>query len=260
MARVTHVKKAQQRYHTKPVIDPATGEQKKVPVMNSRGEQKTTKGGRPVWLRLTERDLTRPKPLLRCTYCGEDIQLGTPYKWIEPHGRGQMNRHEGCPTWQPWEYSNSLSARIQQIQAGDPDSPESLEDLQSWLADKAQEIRDLAEEKREAATNIEEGFGHATYQSDELNDIAEQLDSWADEVESTELPDFPEPEDEDCPTCGGHGTVDGEDEEGNEVEVDCDECGGEGTIQAEEPSEEQLDEWREAAVEAARSVLDESPV
>lgn len=43
MPRVTHVKRAQQRYATKPVIDPATGEQKVTPVMNTRtGEQKRT--------------------------------------------------------------------------------------------------------------------------------------------------------------------------------------------------------------------------
>lgn len=261
MARVTYVKRAQQRYATKPVIDPATGEQKRVPVMNPRtGEQKTTKSGRPVWFSITERDLEHPRPLLKCGACGKDIELGTPYKWIQPHGRGQMNRHADCPTWNVWEYSNSLSARIAQIQDGDPDSPDSPEDIQSWLADKAQEIRDLAEEKREAATNIEEGFQHATYQSDELNDIAEQLDSWADEVEQADIPELPEPEEEDCEDCGGTGTVEGEDEEGNEAEVDCDTCGGSSQVTPDEPSDEQMDEWREAAIQAAREALDNCPV
>jgi hypothetical protein len=260
MARVTHVKRAQQRYRTKPVLD-ENGEQKQTPVMNSRGEQKTTKGGRPVFFRITERDLEHPLPLLRCDHCGKDIELGTPYKWIQPHGRGQMSRHAGCPTWNVWEYSNSLSARIAQIQAGDPDSPESPEDITSWLEEKAGEIRELAEEKRESASNIEDGFGHATYQSDELNDIAEQLDSWADEVEQAEVPDFPEPEDEDCEECGGSGSIELPEDADPELDSDvCPECGGGGQVTADEPTEEQLDEWREAAIEAAREALDNCPV
>ena len=114
MARVTHVKRAQQRYQTKPVIDPATGEQKKTPVMNSRGEQKTTKGGRPVFFRVTERDLDHPLPLLKCDYSScqhesREIQIGQPYKWIQPHGRRQMNRHADCPTWNVWENHDPLS-------------------------------------------------------------------------------------------------------------------------------------------------------
>lgn len=258
MARVTHVKRAQQRYHTKPIIDPATGEQKQVPVMNSRGEQKTTKGGRPVFLRLTERDLDRPKPLFRCDFCKEEIALGTPYKWIEPHGRGMMTRHEGCPTWQVWEYSNSLSARISQIQADGPDAAEFEDEdgIKGWLEAKAQEIRDLAEEKREAATNIEEGFQHATYQSDELNETADQLDSWADEVEQADIPELPEPEDEECTECGGTGGLD----DGDGGSETCDECGGSGQVTPETLSEEQLDEWRENAVSAAQDALDNCPL
>lgn len=259
MASVTHVKRAQQRYATKPVLD-ENGEQKKVPVMNSRGEQKTTKGGRPVFFRLTERDLDRPRPLLRCDSCGKDIEIGTPYKWIQPHGRSQMSRHADCPTWQQWEYSSSLSARIAQIQHGEPDGPDTPEEITQWLEEKAQEIRDLAEEKRESATNIEEGFGHPTYQSEELNEIADQLDSWADEIEQTDIPELPEPEDEDCEECGGSGETEGEDTEDEDADNTCPTCGGSGQVEGDELSEEQLDEWRATAIEAATSALDESPV
>ena len=261
MARVTVVKKAQQRYHTKPVIDLATGEQKKVPVMNSRGEQKTTKRGAPVFLRITEKDLSRPKPLLRCDYSGcahesREIALGTSYKWIEPHGRGMMARHIDCPTWQVWEYSSSLSARIAQIQDGDPDPAEfdDADGLKGWLESKAEEIRGLAEEKRESASNIEEGFGHETEQSTELNDIADQLDGWADEVEQADIPEAPEPEEEDCPECGGTGTVKPEDGDDN-----CEACDGAGTQTPEEPSEEAMDTWKDEAIAAAREALDNAP-
>lgn len=202
MPRVNHVKRAQQRYATKPVIDPATGEQKRTPMMNSRtGEQKVTKSGRPVFLRITERDLDSPKPMPRCDYpqCAHEdreIAVGSPYKWIQPSGGAMRSRHADCPSWNVWEYSSSLSARIAEIQHGTADSIESVEDAEAWAADKAQEIRDLAEEKRESAQNMEEGFGHETSQSQELNETADQLEEWADEVENVDLPDEPEDEDE----------------------------------------------------------------
>jgi hypothetical protein len=255
MPRVTHVKKAQQRYETKPVIDPATGEQKIVPVMNSRtGEQKVTKRGRPVFLRVTERDLERPLPMPNCDYpdCKHEtreIKVGEPYKWIEPSGQRVRNRHADCPSWNVWEYSSSLSARIAQIQNDDPEG-DSPEDFQSWAAEKAEEIRGLAEEKRESASNIEDGFGHATYQSDELNETADSLEQWADDVENVEVPDLPEPEEQDCDDCHGSGVNGGE---------ECPTCSGTGTVTPEDPTEEQMADWEQEAIEAVRNVLDEAP-
>ena len=237
MPRVQHVKRAQQRYETKPVIDPATGEQKITPVMNTlTGEQKLTKHGRPVVLRVTERDLERPLPMPTCDYarCKQEIAIGTPYKWIEPSGQRVRNRHESCPTWNVWEYSSSLSARIAQIQSEQPYDFESLEDAQQWASDKAQEIRDLAEEKRESASNIEEGFGHATYQSDELNETADSLESWADEIESVDLPEFPE------------------DEEKSEEDTE--------EADDEEAAAELLLEWQEEVRSALENVMGECPV
>lgn len=263
MPRVTQVKRAQQRYATKPVIDPATGQQKVVPVINQRtGEQKVTKSGRPVVLRITERDLERPLPMPQCDYSGckhetREIKVGESYKWIEPSGQRVRNRHADCPTWQVWEYSSSLSARIAQIQHDAPGEFGSVEDAQSWAESKAGEIRELAEEKRESASNIEDGFGHPTYQSEELNDTADQLESWADELESTEIPDYPEAEEQDCDECEGTGEVDAE--EGDEQET-CSACAGTGQVTPDDPTEEQVEEWAEAARDALQTVLDESPV
>lgn len=240
MPRVNHVQRAQQRYATKPVIDPATGVQKVTPMTSSRtGEQKLTKGGRPVVLRITERDLERPLPMPKCDYAGcahptREIAVGAPYKWIEPSGQRIRNRHADCPTWNVWEYSSSLSARISQIQEegglGDFDT---VEEAQQWASDKAQEIRDLAEEKRESASNIEEGFGHSTSQSDELNDIADSLDGWADDVEGVDLPELEE-----------------DDEDADEDEDDSEE----------EQAEMKIEEWKDAVREALENVMNECPV
>lgn len=240
MPRVNHVKRAQQRYATKPVIDPETGVQKVTPMINSRtGEQKVTKHGRPVVLRITERDLERPLPMPKCDYAGckhetREIAVGTSYKWIEPSGSPVRNRHADCPTWNVWEYSSSLSARIAEIQNEGPrEDFESLEDAKSWASDKAQEIRDLAEEKRESSQNIVDGFGHETEQSSELEQIADDLDQWADELEDADLPEFP-----------------GEDEDDDEESDEDDD---------EESDEDQIAEWQEQVYSALDDILNSSP-
>lgn len=261
MPRVTHVKKAQQRYATKPVMDEATGQQKQVPMMKAgTGEQKVTKGGRPVFLKITERDLERPLLMPHCdapACTDREIKVGMSYKWIEPSGQRVRNRHAACPTWNVWDYSSSLSARIAQIQDGGPDDFESVEDAQAWAQDKAQEIRDLAEEKAQSASNMEEGFGHETEQSAELAETAEQLESWADDLEGTDLPEYPEAEEDECEECSGTGHVSIEEDGGDDT---CAECEGSGKHTPEEPTEEQVSEWRDAVQEALQSALDECPV
>lgn len=268
MPRVTHVKRAQQRYGTRPVIDPATGEQKRTPMINKRtGEQKVSKSGRPVFLRITERDLTKPKPLLKCDHCHKDIEIGTPYKWIKPksgpYGGRQLNRHAACPSWNVWDYSSSLDARIAQIQDAfqtDMNGVESPDDVRDALSAAADSIRELAEEKREAASNIEDGFGHETYQSEELNQLGDDLEAWADDIENTEVPDQ---EDHQCDECDGTGEVqcevcDGTGDDDGEVctectggQTECDNCGGDADWIDKEA-------WREA-VEAEVGIVEEQP-
>jgi hypothetical protein len=270
MARVTHVAKAQQRYGTKPVIDPETGKPKRTPVMKGDGTQKTTREkagrpGRPVYMTVTERDLNDPKPLYTCDSCREPIEIGTPYKHMSPksgpYGGRKLTRHEGCPTWQVWEYSNSWSARIAQATSTfDVTNAETVEEVQEALDDVAAAIKELAEESRETASNIEEGFGHATQQSEDAESRADELDGWAEEIETVDIPDLPEPEEDDCEQCEGTGTVEVE-IDGSDVpnEEDCEECGGTGQVTPDEPTEEQMDEWRENVIDAC-SIVDESPV
>lgn len=266
MPRVTQVKRAQQRYATKPVIDPATGEQKVVPVINQRtGEQKVTKHGRPVVLRVTERDLEQPLPMPKCDYpdCKHEtreIKVGEPYKWIEPSGQRVRNRHADCPSWRVWEYSSSLSARIAQIQDDGPEDFETAEDATSWAEAKAQEIRDLAEEKRESAQNIVEGFGHETYQSEELEQTADDLEQWADDLEGVDIPDLPETEEQACETCDGTGELEagGDGIDSDETQT-CEDCEGTGQVEG-ETAEEAIEAWRDEVREALESALDESPV
>lgn len=291
MARTTHVKKAQPRYRTVPVIDPETGQQKKTPVMKrvkdrETGEityvQKMTRSkpgrpGRPVFMRVTVVDKTQPKPLYTCDHCRKPIEIGTPYKHISPksgpYGGRKLTRHESCPQWKVWEYSSSWSARIAQATDGfsvsQASSPEEVQDILNGVAES---IKELADESRTTAQSMEEGFGHPTSKSEEAEQRGSDLDEWADEIEGVTIPDLPEPEERWYVRGANGGEVGMEDgydseeeaqaeldaliEAGERVEAD----GAEVVADTpEDPSEEQLEDWR-SEVEDACSIVYESPV
>ena len=194
MPKINHVKKAQQRFAMTPKLD-ADGSPIRVPVMRPDGTQKTTKRGKPVFRTPSVRDTSQPLPMPTCDFCRRTIEVGSSYKYVDLMSRGTRFRHSECPNWHPWELSGSLSARIAQIQyeaVVEIDESMDVDDIVGETSGVADEIRALAEEKREAAQNIEDGFGHPTYQSDELNEIADRLESWADEVEYIPFEDKPE--------------------------------------------------------------------
>jgi hypothetical protein len=287
MARVTHVKKAQQRYETVPVIDEATGEPKRTQVMKG-GEPKMTRAktgrpARPVFMTVTVQDKTKPLPNYTCDFCHQEIEVGTPYKHITPksgpYGGRKRTRHEGCPSWNVWEYSNSWSARIAQATADfDVSEVDDPEQVQEGLDDVAAAIKELAEESRETAGNIEDGFGHPTSQSEEAEQRADDLDGWADEISGVDIPELPEPEPRWFITNGDGVASDLFEEDGYDSEMDAqqaldsqredDQPGSSDEpddgfeveeITPEEPSEEQLNDWR-SEVEDACSIVFESPV
>lgn len=256
MPRITHVARAQQRFETKPVLN-ENGEQIMKAVFTAEGVAKVTKSGRQVFMSRTVRDLAKPLPPLVCTACQQDILPGTPYKHMSPksgpYGGNQLSRHEGCPDWQPWDYSNSLSARLAKI-AYDFNlslpNCEFTDDVQDALNSAAEAVREIAQEKEDSAQNMEDGFQHETEQSQTLREIVESLNTWADEIDGADIPEFPEPEDTDCEDCGREGTVD---------EKDCETCDGTGQITPEEPTEEQIEDWH-SELSDTLTVVEEVPV
>lgn len=193
MARVTVVKKAQQRYETVPVLND-DGSAKTIPVLRRDGSQKTAKGGRPVFRTVTVADKTKPLPPHKCEKCGKTIEVGMSYRWIKPksgpYGGRKRYRCLSCPSWRPSETtSSSALASIYGAQEAAEDAlnawdGESLDDIEGLLSELADGIREGGEAWRESAQNIEDGFGHPTSQSEELTDRADQIDSSADDVES----------------------------------------------------------------------------
>jgi hypothetical protein len=208
MARIHNVAHARKRY----ARERAEGEP--TPVMRGDGTQKTTKRGKPI----VRRQFTisgEPLPNHTCDRCGTEIRPldkdtgypGDPYKWIKPksgpYGGRMRVRCGTCPAWHVWEYSSSTGAQIARIgyEYGLAlPGAESADEVRDALSQAAEEIRELAQEKEEGADNIESGFGHATSTSDDLRQVASDLESWADEVEGADVPEYPE-HDDDCEEC-----------------------------------------------------------
>lgn len=255
MPRVTYVKSARQRYATVKVLN-EDGTPKRVPMTKRDGTQIVTKRG-PKFLTLTEQDRTKPKPNLRCdfpgcTIDGGEIKPGTAYKWIKPksgpYGGRQRSRHAAHPNWNVWEYSDSLDARLQQI-AYDATSGsgdwESSDDVQNALDDLASQVEELGTEWAEKADNVEEGFGHSTYVSDELREKAEGLESWAEDIRNADIPDAPEVDDFTY------------DEEGEEVEDPSDLDNSDRYDSEGQSYEDALSAWQDEAVQAVESAMEQ---
>lgn len=263
MPQIIHVKKARQRYAMKPVLD-ADGQ----PVVVETN--KKARSGRPVLRHVTEVD--KDKPITdKCDYpgCPEKDKIivpGTPMKVIkikQQFGGITRRRHESCPAWKPHEYSNSLSARISQLQDEaiiDSSGWETEEDAKEAASTIADSIRELAEEKQESLDNMPEGLQQGDT-GQQLEEAVSGLNDWADEVENAidNADDFPEGT---CANCKGEQIE--HEEHTDECDEDCDgteecmECQGSG--EGEAVDEQELDDWRASAEGALQEALDNCPV
>ena len=80
------------------------------------------------------------------------------------------------------------------------DTADAEENLKGIAEEFAENIGEAAESYAESAQNIEDGFGHETYQSEELREKSEAIKSWADDVSSYDTTAYEE--DLDCDECG----------------------------------------------------------
>lgn len=160
-----------------------------------------------------------------------EIKPGDPYQKASGRRDGGFYtrvRCGKCPTWQPWDLSDSLSNRLAEIVHNYEQAilnVTTVEEFEGALEEAHDAVTEIAEEKRESAQNIEGGFQHETEQSQELSQAAEDLDSWADQIDSakSEIPEMPEPD-------------------------------GDGEL-----TDEQVEAWREEAI-GAITVMDDSPL
>lgn len=129
-----------------------------------------------------------------CGRCGETIGVGESYLWWK-FKRGGLHRRchraECRPRYSEYGTTSPHLSGIYSAQERFSDaimnvehSADGVEEVASLLETFAQDIREVAEGYTESADNMVEGFGHETYQSEEIREKAEALEGWADEVES----------------------------------------------------------------------------
>lgn len=145
-----------------------------------------------------------------CESCARPIDVGEGYRWIQARYGPKRSRHLTCPIWRPSEMTSNdkladLYAAVEQIEDALAEwEGDDLDSLRDVLNEAAENVRDVAERYRESASNIEDGFGHATSTSDEMNEMGDEVEAWADTLESClesvdDRPDDDDLADEDDP-------------------------------------------------------------
>jgi hypothetical protein len=129
-----------------------------------------------------------------CYKCGTPIKAGDPYKWWKFGGaagsRGpggpKIKRCGPCPS--PKQSELTRSPFRSTLYAAQEDyyatNWETAEDAADALRNYAEAVRGCAEIRTEAADNIVSGFGHETYVSENLRDEGQEVEGWADDIES----------------------------------------------------------------------------
>lgn len=143
-----------------------------------------------------------------CDACHLPILAGQAYKYFQPRFGPAHKRHTACPHWKPSQMvSNEKLSALYAAQEAAEDainnwnpSPQDkhldTSELDAILSDAAQDFREVAEMYQESASNIEDGFGHSTSMSEEMTEKAEEIESFADNLESAVFDDPPEKEDD----------------------------------------------------------------
>lgn len=137
-----------------------------------------------------------------CSHAERTIAVGESYKHfsIRSHkgARGfKKVYHRDCSVPRSHTTTSSQLGTIYDAQdsgeqaiaalEADPENPESLREIASQVAEG---IREAGEMYGESSDNIESGFGHSTYVSDELREKADGCENWADEVENLDFEEY----------------------------------------------------------------------
>jgi hypothetical protein len=142
------------------------------------------------------------KPAGTCGSCGDELGVGSSYRWIKSRfGPRQVRCMKPECAFKPWEtITNEKTSALVMAQCTVGDSiasAESLDDIKSALSDFADAVREVKDMYEESAENIRSGFDHDTYQSEEFDSNAQELDAFADDCESWDSGEDEPTEDDD---------------------------------------------------------------
>ena len=130
------------------------------------------------------------KTVRSCRICNKIVQVGEPYKSIgKREGRNFYTlyfcyRCEPRPSHQlsgrSSDYARMMEAYEDSVGRDDLDHSGLSEALETLST----EASSMAEELTEGADNIEDGFGHSTTQSEVMRETGDELEGWANDLDS----------------------------------------------------------------------------
>jgi len=133
----------------------------------------------------------------KCGNCGKPIEVGDSYVWHQfKFGSKRVRCDSAACYFKPSELTTSDKlSRLYGAQENaegqlDDWSREDTADLQAIVDEAANEIREVAEEYRESASNMEEHFPGGCPAIDECNEKGDECDGWADELDGVDFEEF----------------------------------------------------------------------
>lgn len=120
--------------------------------------------------------------------------LGDPYRWIKFNRRPRNVRCMACGFKRSDLTTSEKLGRVYDAQDTAEDAVAAwsgeADDLKTILSDLASEIREVSQEYNDSADNIEESFPGGSPTIDDCREKAEQLESWADEIEEADFDEW----------------------------------------------------------------------
>jgi len=193
-----------------------------------------------------------------CAGCGTEIKPGDSYKWFANRIGRYSSRKNYCANCRIRPSMMTTSANLSALYAAQEAAedalarnPESLTDIAEIVREYAQGVRDVGEMYVESADAMEDGFGHETYQSQEIREKADACESAADEAESAadEIENMDDPEADESDFLGEYEGEYEDDAEGNTIFADPDDWA--------EFVEGKRDELRQNAIDKADETVNE---
>jgi len=119
-----------------------------------------------------------------CRVCGHVIQPGESYRYFEPrYGPPVMYCHEHHPS-RSHMTSSKLGPLYDMQDEFDPTAYDTLEDLQTALADIASCAEEVASEYEDSISNMPEGLQDSSPAAEEMREKIDALQSYASDLES----------------------------------------------------------------------------
>lgn len=137
-----------------------------------------------------------------CYKCGTEIKRGDSYKWFANRIGTYSQKKKFCSNCIIRPSDQTTSDKLAQLYSAQELVEDALgvtfarDDIVSALEEAAAMARDVSDEYEQSADAIVDGFGHDTYQSDEIREKASACSEWADTLDSaaTEIAGMEDPQ------------------------------------------------------------------